>query len=79
MSGFTGSTVLLLVIMLSFDSTECSVLTLLVLSKGDAFLIGGVQNPEDCLQVGVVEQVWPFDPALLGELQLLNEKLSGIL
>lgn len=55
--------------------------TLFVLRKGDVFLIGGVQDPEDGLQVGVVEQVWSRDPALLGNLQLLqllNEELSGV-
>lgn len=68
-SGITGAEVLV----------QRPALTLLVLSKCDVFLIGGVQNPEDRLQVGVVEQVRPRDAALLENLQLLQKKLSGLL
>lgn len=58
------------------------VLTFLVLSKCDISSISRVQYSEDCIQIGAVEQIWPFNTTLLRNLQLsqlLNKKLSGIL
>lgn len=57
----------------------CPLLTPLVLSKCDVFLIGGVQNPVDRLQISVVVQVWSCDAVLLEDLQLLQEELYGLL
>lgn len=60
----------------------CAVLTMFVLGKSDVLLISRVQYPENCVQVGVVEQIWPSHITLTRNLQLfqlLNEKLSGIL
>lgn len=54
-------------------------LTVLVLHKGDIFLIAGVQNPEDGIQVGAGEQVRSSDSAPLQLLQLLQQELSGVL
>lgn len=51
-------------------------LTVLVLREGDVFLIAGVQNPEDRVQVGAGEQVRSSDSA---PLQLLQQELSGVL
>lgn len=57
-------------------------LTLLVLSKCDVILISRVHYPEDSIQVGCCEQIWCCCTTLLRSLQLLqllDEKLSGIL
>ena len=56
-------------------------LTVLVLSKGDVSLVGGVQDPEDGIHVGAVEQTWSRLTSLLRSLQLLqllNQELPGI-
>lgn len=50
----------------------CQTLTVLVLGKCNIFVIGGVQNPEDRVQVVAAEQIWSGDAALPRRLQLLQ-------
>lgn len=57
-------------------------LTLFVLGKSDVVFTGGVQNPEEGVEVVVAEQIGWWTSTLLGKLQplqLLHQKLSGIL